>query len=62
MTVEEPQPNIFKVFYWVDLSDPFQPRCDCKAGDYGRSCHHIKAAQAFRDGELYYHGDDDDGA
>lgn len=44
-------PGTYLFVYHVDLRDEWSPTCDCKAGCLGRTtCHHITAAQAFRDG------------
>lgn len=54
MTVEprEDVPSTYRVFYNVDPSDPTIPSCDCKSGCYtDRKCTHIRAAEAYRDGQ-----------
>ena len=54
MTVEERPdvPGTYRVVYHIDLRDPFAPSCDCRAGCLtDKTCRHVKACQAYRDGE-----------
>ena len=45
-------PGTYYVLYHVDLREVFSPQCDCRTGCLtDKTCRHVKAAQAFRDGE-----------